>query len=194
MQLRLAASHCDQGHIPAEPGHVPPPVVEDEEEPAGESRRPGRGKQVGVQLAGPQLHVGRAESVEARGRGGDDVADAFVGGGGQQAGLGEERRQFGPAAVGETAQLGVATGGDAEPSVAQALRRVRQDLDLTERQTSSGQAESGEVTVVGGVQAQRPGARVATVPYARFARFGRRGRGGRHGGEHTDGEPADHRV
>ncbi|BAU84465.1 hypothetical protein SLA_3557 [Streptomyces laurentii] len=53
------------------------------------------------------------------------------------------------------------------------------------RQLPCWQAESGEETIGGGVQPERPGARVATVPYERFAPFGRGVGSGRHGGEHT---------
>ncbi|CAM5469059.1 hypothetical protein SNARM312S_01843 [Streptomyces narbonensis] len=102
-----ARSYCDQGHIAAQARHVGAPVVEDEEETAGKRRRPGFGAEQGVQLVGPQLDLGAAESVEVGGRGGHDVADALVGGGGQQARLREQRGELRPALLREAAQLRV---------------------------------------------------------------------------------------
>lgn len=193
-QLDGPVLSCDQAHIAAEPGDVSAPVVQEEQESSRKGRRPRFGAQGAVQFTRPQLHVRVAESVESGAGRGHDVADALVGGGGQQARPGQKGCQRRPAVLGEAAQLRVAARGDADPSVAEGLGGVRQDLGLRGRQAPCGQAQSGQAAVVGGVQAQRPGAGVATVPYASFARFGRRGWGGRHGGEHTHGEPPDHRV
>ncbi len=188
----LPARFCDQPHITAERRHISPAVVQDEEETAGERGRGRARAEQAVQLTGPQPHVRRGAAVQTRERGGQDVADAFVAFGGQQARVAQQLRELLAAVLREAAQFHVAAGGEGEVAVAQALRGVGQRRCLPGRQVACGQPDSRQAAVVGGVQPQRSRAGVTAVPWGRCGRSGPERGGGRHGGEHTDvGQAAD---
>ncbi len=144
-----AVGACDQCHIGVEPGDVAPAVVEREQETAGEARGPVGGAQGGVQLAGPSRRVGVPVAVDPGERRGDDVADALVPVGGQQSGGAQPRAELQAAAVGQAPELDVAPRGGLQVAVAQGLGGVGQHPDLTCRQQSAGQPDSGEGPVVG---------------------------------------------
>ncbi len=167
-QQRRAAGFCDQRHIAAERGHVAAAVVQREEEAAGEGGGHVARAQQAVQLTGPVLDGGAAVGalpVQARERGGDDVADAFVLVGGEETGFTQQIGERCGAGVGQAAQLHVASGGEGEVAVAEAVRGVGEGTGLRRRQESGREPEPGQGAVGGGVQPQCSGAGVPAVPY-----------------------------
>ncbi|OSY44714.1 hypothetical protein BG653_03736 [Streptomyces platensis] len=178
---------CDQAHIAAERRHIAAAVVQDEEETAGQRGRGLARAEQSVQLTGPQPHVRRGVPVQSGQRGGEDVAEAFVAFGGQQAGVAQQGGEPAAAVVREAAEFRVAAGGEGEMAVPEPVRGAGQRLGLTCRQVSGGQSHSGEMSVGGGVQPQRSRAGVTAVPYGRFGPVGPCRGGGRHGREHTHG-------
>lgn len=85
-------------------------------------------------------------------------------GGGQQPGVAQQAGEPAVAAVGQAAEFHVPPGGEGEETVPQLLRGVGQCRCLTYRQISGRYAHSGEQSVGGSMQPQRPRAGVTAVP------------------------------
>ncbi|SCE83089.1 hypothetical protein GA0115257_10329 [Streptomyces sp. LcepLS] len=193
---RLVPRQGAHRYVSPQRGHVAPAVVEREEEPPGESGGPRAAAQPGVERAQPGAHGPHPVAVEPGERRGDDVADAFVGGRGQQARLRQGPAERVPGGGVEAAQLHVAPRGQVQVPVAVPQGQRAQGLPPPRVEHPAGYPHPREAAVVGEVQAQRTGTGVTTAPGG--ARRGRRRHGGArkrggHGGEHTDppsGEPA----
>ena len=109
--------------VAAEPGHVVPAVVEDEQEPARQPGQAGFGQQRAVQAADQRPEVGAAAAQPGQRRR-HDVADALVGGGGQEPGPGDRVLEPAPDGLVEPADLDAAARGELQQPAAVRLREA----------------------------------------------------------------------